>query len=708
MQTSVASLLRRAATTSQLIGASLARPGRAGLLGLALVLGGALPVSAAKWNPVSPADLALTASVSSPGADAEILLSEHRLEQMDGSFAIGGAQFGGEEMTIDNYIRAKVYTAKGVEEQGKFSIEFPSTSQVRRLEARVVKPDGSSVELTKADYFESVLVKVGDEKRKKIAFTFPNLAPGDIVEFRWIEHVNAGYWSLGYWCQERVPVREYRFTIGKLNYKSLLSWMNCPTAEQSEKGGDFAIIARNMPAFEGEENMPPSREFRGWIFLIRIIPTYSNEDTWKLLSSRWAEDFEMETRPGSFFKKKAAELVAGAATDEEKLRKLYDFCQREITNYSFFDSPEIQAARDKLPKKDSPSSRVIVERRAGKSGQIDYVFASLARGAGYEVCLARSASKADMLNIKLPQGWAFLDRSCIGVKVGEQWRYFSPGNYFVPAGMMSWMDEGAAVLQCNGDKLLFDRVPASPINQTRVQRKGRFTLDAEGTLEGEVEEGFTGHQAAARKDSSKDQSLEDVNKDFREEITKRLPNAEVSEVVWTNLRTRELPLTVKYHVKVSGYAEQAGTRLVFAPGFFEAGKPVVFAAAERKYPIFFSYPWGEHDDIEIVLPAGYALDKPSAPAPVGEAGKAFSANYKLQYNPKTRTFGFQRDFALGANGAFAFQVESYPLLKGYFEQLHKSDMHSIMLKPKAAPAASAPAATPAADSPATTAPAIQP
>jgi hypothetical protein len=119
--------------------------------------------------------------------------------------------------------------------------------------------------------------------------------------------------------------------------------------------------------------------------------------------------------------------------------------------------------------------------------------------------------------------------------------------------------------------------------------------------------------------------------------------------------------------------------------------PALFAPAERKFPVFFSYPWLEHDDIEIALPEGYTLDKPSAPTSIGALNSPLGVEYHLQYSGKKRIFSYRRDFALGANGAYAFRRESYPELKALFGKLRDSDAHSIVLKPKAAPS---PAPTP--------------
>lgn len=646
------------------------------------------------WSSVDPADLAATESATNPGADAEILLSEHEISQTSS------------ETRSNDHIRAKVYTRKGVEDKAKFTLEFPDNCRIRTPDARVVKPDGTSVELKKSDIFETVVAKVGGEKVKQVAFAFPDLAPGDIVEYRWTTYLNGD--NLGQWAysQGLIPVREYRFSVGSMINAGTVAWLNTPNATQRASLQSIEVTARNLPAFEEEEYMPPDREFRGWIFLTRNFPPYTPKDTWEIISSYWADEFEAASRPGGTFKAKAAEIAAGATTADEKLHTLYDFCQREITNYSWVKTPEIQEAREKSRKEPLQTPKRVLDRRAGWQPEIDLLFATLARGAGFKVRQARNTSKADLLNVRTPTGWAFLDRSCVAVEVDGHWRHFTPGAYFIPYGMQAWTDEGVTMLRCD-EKLLFDNSAVSSPSTPPTRRKGRFTLDAEGTLTGEAEESYTGHRAIATKASWWADSDEDVNKDLREAIAKRLPNAEVTDIEWTNLRSRELPLVVKYRVHVPGYAVQAGKRLAFAPSFFEAGAPVIFAAAERKFPIMFPYARGEQDDVEIVLPEGYALDQPSAPAAVGVVGEAFSSTYKIQYSGKTRALGYRRDFALGANGVFAFRKEAYPVLKGLFEQLHASDTHSIMLKPKATPAAAASAAAAAPEAGPTPPPAPQ-
>lgn len=652
---------------------------------LALLLLVAVPSArAAKWDPVPAADLAATESASAPGVDVEILLSQHQLEENATTTSLWGMQVGADELLTTNFVRAKVYTAKGVEDLGKCSFEFRANHRVAGTEGRVVKPDGTARELTKADIFQTVLKKQrGEREMKQTTFVFPDLEPGDVVEYRWVEVLGEQLFLETFFCQDAYPVREFYFAIGKMQNRGTVGWQHCPPAETSDKD-NFELRLRNLPAFKAEEFMPPLFEFRGWIYVARTFPYATTEKAiWKDLSSYWGDEFNTATRPSTAIKKKAGELLAGATTDDEKLCRLYAYCQEAIFNSSYRTSVELQTAIEKHRDEPANTPAKVLELGRGRSDEINLLFGSLARAAGYDVRLSCNASRSMILNVMAPCGWGFMRYDRVAVKTGTDWRYFNPGNYLLPYGMMLTRDEGATTLLCDTKKTVeYGKVPISAAGDSQIRRTGRFQLDGEGTLTGEIVEVFSGHEATDRKADTWEQTIEEATKDFQDEVAKRLPNAEVTGVTWTNLEGQQMPVSVRYQVRVPGYAEQVGKRLVFSPGFFEKGAEALFTAPERQFPILFPHPWEEHDDVEIVLPEGFVLDNPSAPQPVGDMTGAIGATYTMQYSGKTRTFTLKRDFVLGANGAAAFRTESYPAIQSLFAALHQSDTHSIVIKPK--------------------------
>jgi hypothetical protein len=450
--------------------------------------------------------------------------------------------------------------------------------------------------------------------------------------------------------------------------------------------------------------MAPERDVRGWfvvLFTSHYMGWFSGDDVWKAATSEFDEDFGLLTKPDSAVKAKAAELVRGAASDDEKLKRLYDFCQEHVTNFDYFDSDDLQKARKKVDEGAPQDPDDTLKRGSGYPHHVNELFAALARGAGFTIKLARSASRDITLEVRNANGWLFVQDELVAVRVGDHWQYYSPGDYYIPAGMIKKENELASALMCDSKDVLFAQVPVSPASLTPVTRKGRFTIDADGNLEGAVEIAIGGHAGIEKKAAWRKKEPAEIDTEYRASITKLLPSAEVGELTWRNLRGNTLPLAVSFHLKVPGYADLAGSKIILVPNVFSHGAPAQFSSETRAYPVFFPYAWSEHDDIEIALPEGYTLDAASAPANVGDPAGTLGVRYVVGYKAKSRVLTYRRDFALGENGAIAFQAASYPAVKKLLDGVNRSDEHAIVFKPAppAPPPAPAPAPAPATATP---------
>src|SRR4029079_7936184 len=80
-------------------------------------------------------------------------------------------------------------------------------------------------------------------------------------------------------------------------------------------------------------------------------------------------------KPDKDVKRVAAEVTASAKTDEEKLRKLYEFCQGQIHNTTF-DISLSDDQRKKLPKNDSLGD--VLNKKPASSRFIDLLFGGMA------------------------------------------------------------------------------------------------------------------------------------------------------------------------------------------------------------------------------------------------------------------------------------------------------------------------------------------
>jgi len=158
-----------------------------------------------------------------------------------------------------------------------------------------------------------------------------------------------------------------------------------------------------------------------------------------------------------------------------------------------------------------------------------------------------------------------------------------------------------------------------------------------------------------------------------------MSTAEISDIKIENITDPVKPYTYNYHIRVPGYAQRTGKRLFLQPEFFQHGIGPLFTGSERKYPVYFSYPWSEEDVVTVDLPAGFSLENADAPAPF--SGSTIS-EYKgsIGVTKDGSQLIYKRNFFFGGGGAIVFPVEIYPRLKSYFDAVHQSDNHTITLK----------------------------
>jgi len=344
----------------------------------------------------------------------------------------------------ENYVRAKIYTKKGVENGSILAFDHGTGSDLSGLAARVVKPNGTVVELTKNDFHDSVLWKRGDVQMSRTSFAFPNLQPGDVVEYRWRQEVPQ--WLFNYYrfyCQaEKVFTREYSFEVKSANVDYTIIWENCPTAES--KPGSNKVVIRNLPPFVKESFMPPEAQFRGCVTMIYTHPwmrLLGFDADWELIGGARGVIFLEASAPTKPINAKAAELTAHIVSPEECVARIYKFVQTEIKNLDDDPSPELIAARKKRARSDEAQKPAqTLEKRSGTSWDITLLFASLVRAAGYDVRLGMSGDSEQVHNINVPKGWMLADRQMVAVNFGNSYRFYTPANSRAPCGLLERKD----------------------------------------------------------------------------------------------------------------------------------------------------------------------------------------------------------------------------------------------------------------------------
>jgi hypothetical protein len=645
----------------------------------------------AEWRPVSPAELEMKTPQVEPDADAEAIFWEVRLDDKKSN-----------KLSYNHYVRVKIFTERGREKFSKFDIPFYKGRKVEDVAARVIKPDGTTIDVRPADIFEREIIKAGKIKIRAKSFAVAGIEPGVIVEYRYVEVVkNDSLNNERLIFQRDIPmqratyyVRPYQGTILSFDFRNMQA---VRFVESSD--GFFVGTAANVPALKEEAYMPPEDEVRRWA---RLYYNGYNSFSWNTLSYQVTQTFNKIIKPTKELNQKAAELTAGATTDEEKLRRIYDFTQRRIKNVNF-DSSYTEEQLESIKIKDADD---VLKRGVANSVFVNWLFGALAKAAGFEVNVVLAADRSEHFfnpNDNISPG--YLHPAGIAVRMkdqekpqqikpvtggahassgrstaGQTWKFFDPGTLYLPFGRMVWNEEDVYALLVGESSSQWRKIPLSGVGLSPARRAGKFKLAEDGTLEGSVSLEYEGHQAISRRRAEFKDSPAKREENLKEEIKKRISAAEISDVTIENFDNPALPLTYNFKIRVPNYAQKTGKRLFFQPGFFEYGTTPVFSSATRTHSVYFQYPWSEQDNLEFELPKDFSLDNAEAPADVADSQQIGSLKINIGIDKVNGKIIYKRSFYFGNSGLLLFPVSKYEPLKSLFDSFHKADTHTITLK----------------------------
>ena len=632
------------------------------------------------WKPIDPADLSLKSSTVEKEADAEGLFWEVRIDDNPEG-----------DLIFNHYLRVKVFTDRGRESQSKIDLPYGNLSgnqiKISDIAARTIKADGTIVELKKEDIFERTIVKVSGLKVKARSFAMPAVEPGCIIEYRWREvrsDTDASYLRLEF--QRDIPVQRVQYFVKPMDYPGLtfnsIVLHGNSSGWVKEKGGYYSTTMTNMPAIHEESRMPPEDQVKTWMLVYYQSALNNKIDPdkyWIDTAKRYYDQNKSAIKPNDEVKKMAASLIADAKTDDEKLERLFDFCRNKITNTSNDASGLTPDERKKLKDNKNPSDTL--KRGMGTGRDVDFLFAALANASGFDARIVLAPDRGDLFFDRGIANAYFIYPQNIGVNVGGTWKFFNPGYNYVPFGMLRWQEEDEQALITDPSQPVWVRTPLSPPSKSLVKRNAKLKLADDGTLEGDVNVEYTGQFAIERKEEIDEKSENERIDNLKEEIKDQMSAAEITNIKIENVTDHVKPLVYSYHVRFPNYAQRTGKRLFIQPAFFQHGKGPLFATTDRKYPIYFHYPWSEYDQVQIELPKGYAFDNADAPQPFS-SGAISEYKVSVSVASDASLLLYKRQFFFGGSNSILYPVESYGPLKNYFDMLHKQDNHTIALKQK--------------------------
>jgi transglutaminase-like putative cysteine protease len=635
-----------------------------------------VPSRAADWKPIDQAELALKAPRVQPDADAEALFWEVRVaDEFAGSIEL-------EANTIfDHYVRIKIFTDRGREKHATVDIPYLSGTYVTDVAARTIRADGTTLELKKQDIYERTIVKAEGFKVKAVSFAVPGIAPGTIIEYRWRERYRdslANYLRLPF--SRDVPVQAVRYYVRPLAIPGMNLVMNAVpfnaklTPPERQKDGYSMMSLSNVPADADEPYAAPPWERRPWLFIYYSERSGRSDNFWPQFSKELHESYARRAKPNDEIRQMAAAAVAGASTDGAKIAALMRVVHQRLKRVDV----DTADPADRRKSKENRNAADALKRGLGSGDDAVVAFLALASAAGLDARVAAAPNRADLFHKSDHDNPYFVRFRLVAVRSGDGWQFVDPANEHSVSGATRWNLEWEEVLVGDPRQVIGVRTPLSPPAASVKHRTGTFTLLEDGTLEGDCRIVYSGHWNEIVKEEDDQDTPAEREKSYRDVLIERLPGAEVTDLRIENVTDASKDYTAVFRLRVPGFAQKTGTRLILQPAIFQKGIGAVFTAENRSSDVYFPFPWRERDEMTISLPEGFALEQPEQPAPLD----ANAGRHSLSISVSGGQLVVSRTFEFGVNDAILFPSASYRPIKQFFDLVHARDGHSLILRRK--------------------------
>ena len=206
-----------------------------------------------------------------------------------------------------------------------------------------------------------------------------------------------------------------------------------------------------------------------------------------------------------------------------------------------------------------------------------------------------------------------------------------------------------------------------------TQRTAKLVLELSGQLHGQVTVTYSGIEATWRRVSERFEDEEARRKFLIDQLKGMIPiGSEITLTNAPNWKGTDPSLVATFEVRVDGWAEHAGNRLLLPVGLFSAQERHAFEHAARVHPVYFDFPFEQHDDISIELPERTHIEA------VPDAQRLHESNvsYQLQVDQAPGVLKLQRDLTINL---LILKTGSYDWLRHFYQSVRGGDEQQIVL-----------------------------
>jgi hypothetical protein len=242
---------------------------------------------------------------------------------------------------------------------------------------------------------------------------------------------------------------------------------------------------------------------------------------------------------------------------------------------------------------------------------------------------------------------------------GKRYLIFDPTNERTPVGNLPSYEQGGYGLLAAGPSSQVIALPVLPPSANGVERRGSFTLSADGVLTGAVDTSSTGPAGADIRWALKFTDQKEQQASVEKSVAGDLPGVTLNTFQFVQPPDLDKPLELHYKVTVPQYAHRAGPLVLVRPRVV-GDDAVPFDDKLRTVPLDLSATGHWHDSFDIALPPGYLVDELPDPVNV-DAG---FASYRASVTAKDSSLHYEREYTVRQVEIPATQAADFRKLEG--------------------------------------------
>jgi len=638
------------------------------------------------FGKVPKSDLQMTAYSADTSAEAVVL-----------------ADFGDINFRFDNdapyyqlerHRRIKILKRSGFD-YGDVTITYYSEDrieEIKKIDAIVHNPDGSSTKLKKKDFFEEDY----NDTYTRLKFTFPNLQEGSVIEYKYTLSSEYIFAIDDWYFQREIPTRYSQLKI------TIPEWYDYVKITQGRPMDVNKVIESQMRFMYRQSGSQGMRTNSGhitlntksYVFAMRQVPAMKAESYITTMDDYLAKvkmqlrgtNFENIYRPQlSTWEKMAENLMEAGSFGEQINRRrfykdAYDALEPELKDlddqrdkarliYQFVNSRlEWDESYGIYANSDLNDC---FSQGTGNGAAINLMLVALMKEAGLDAYPVLISTRGHGKMTELYPLIAQFNHTMAYVQFEDGALILDGGNPHRPMGMIrqSALNGKAWLVHPTAQQWL--QIGAMVGSSTYFAKMG---LDADGTLSGTMTEKFEGYNAAAIRGGLDEEGPDKVIGTLFED---KYPEAKIEHIELPEDDDPTQDLRADMQVSIPNFAQQISGRIYLDPNIIRPFEESPFKLEDREYPVEIPYPLHENFILNLSIPEGYTLEDQPEPFKVSMPGGAGEFSYNI--TPGETSIQIVSRFQLNKT---TWQPEEYQSLREFIDYVIEKTSEQIVLTQK--------------------------